>query len=213
MRRVAVLITLVGLVLLASTAKAHGYSPKDVDRATAIARQAWPNSPCTGQETVTITDTLGYSVIGWAWDGTCTVEVTDTLSPYGLCVILVHEFGHLAGENHTSGVMDQTPEGWAPCEQMLTLKERVADYFATDCKLVKVVLEPASVDGKARVYRCGKQTAVAYLSPGGALNVTTTVTRTSRAAKRPANQRPAHHPKPAQNHGAAAQKTDAPSAA
>lgn len=49
---------------------------------------------------------LGPTWAGWAEPSTCVVRVQKFLLPSWKCGVLVHEFGHLAGQSHsTKGIM------------------------------------------------------------------------------------------------------------
>jgi hypothetical protein len=66
-----------------------------------IARAAWPDSPCEGRERIEFVSSITRvdEIVADAQahlDGSCRVEVLDRLSPRRLCVVLMHEFGHLS---------------------------------------------------------------------------------------------------------------------
>lgn len=101
-----------------------------------IARDAWPASPCAGRETVEFVDDIGTSegaepALGAALADRCAIALHPMLlepgREYLLCVIVTHEFGHLAGYNagdldggsHTSArldVMYPYADWYVPCE-------------------------------------------------------------------------------------------------
>lgn len=78
------------------------------------ARAAWPNSPCLGHEQIEITDNFPPQAppgaIGGAAPRYCLVILRPILLQpgweYGLCITLTHEFGHLAGRDHSSDPTD-----------------------------------------------------------------------------------------------------------
>ena len=70
-----------------------------VDRAKAIARDRWPDSPCLYQERVRFAE-LEDDVLGQAFPHRCAVRMARRLGDYEFCTTLVHEFGHLAGLEH-----------------------------------------------------------------------------------------------------------------
>jgi hypothetical protein len=142
MRRIAPLLTLITLWCVATPA-AHAWTepPADDDVRLAlflpIARAAWPGSPCAGREAVHIqADTLlraeaplvtgdGNSMLdGMAAPETCEIWMAGDLSALTFCSVLVHEFGHLAGREHTDTPGDvMNGEGdvdWEPCERAVT---------------------------------------------------------------------------------------------
>ena len=126
--------------LLTTTPFASASEP--VDRRTElgavlpIARAAWPASPCTGRETVDFVDNIATSegaepALGAALADRCAIALHPVLlepgQEYLLCVIVTHEFGHLAGYNagdldggrHTSArldVMYRYADWYIPCE-------------------------------------------------------------------------------------------------
>lgn len=108
-----------------------------------IARAAWPNSPCGGREVVHLgadremdafdeIDPIAPDLIipARARSSSCEVWVRSLPPghPVGLCDIITHEFGHLAGYPHAdepgphpqaipqATVMDPTRGHYSPCE-------------------------------------------------------------------------------------------------
>lgn len=96
-----------------------------------VARAAWPASPCTGHETVSVraderlagaAPLFGTSqLLGLAEPSTCRAWLAAALSPVEFCTVLVHELGHLAGLEHndTPGDVMNVDAGfisYRPCE-------------------------------------------------------------------------------------------------
>src|SRR4051812_9004641 len=79
-----------------------------------IARAAWPGSPCAGRETVHLAANAalraqapviagpGEALNGMAEAATCEVWLSSSMTARTFCTVLVHEFGHLAGREHTT---------------------------------------------------------------------------------------------------------------
>src|SRR4051812_5670739 len=79
-----------------------------------IARAAWPGSPCAGREIVHLAGDAalraqapviagpGEALDGMAEPATCEVWLSSTMTARTFCTVLVHEFGHLAGREHTT---------------------------------------------------------------------------------------------------------------
>lgn len=127
--RTARIIGLVGAVASAAALAAAGgahaatsipdqtYTPalQLFPRETLIAESFWPGSPCAGREQIAVvpqamgTDEFsGQDVRVWGMalnsDPFCRV-VIDSITPDDrvmLCYVLAHEFGHLAGRNHST---------------------------------------------------------------------------------------------------------------
>lgn len=85
--------------------------------AVAVAAMHWPASPCHGRERVVLVSVAKMDRVsttprswGWAIGPRCTVLVALQRVPHAstryLCRMLVHEFGHLAGLEHTSDPRD-----------------------------------------------------------------------------------------------------------
>lgn len=122
MRTLALIATAALAVALSPPATAVAVTPGAVGRYTPIARAAWPGSPCAGREQVTLAAVLpfyGDTADGMAYeDGSCRVVLLASLPDWRACIVLVHEFGHLAGRSHTSdaGIMDPVASaGWPAC--------------------------------------------------------------------------------------------------
>jgi hypothetical protein len=86
-----------------------------------VASNYWPQSPCHGREVVRFVDELAPGLEGWAAQDDCTVQVLRRVDRYPAheCQLLIHEFGHLAGREHTlGGVMDpRLPVMPGPCKR------------------------------------------------------------------------------------------------
>lgn len=107
-------LLVVGLFLaLATPAGAAHWSVKDTDTAIAVADAHWPGSRCQGIERIDWVTTIpGPDVVGYAEPATCQVEInwqailTTAPTPDYLCTIIEHEFGHLAGYEHSTNPLD-----------------------------------------------------------------------------------------------------------
>jgi hypothetical protein len=135
-RRIApLLLTLIAACGVATPAAVAQTPATDAARLAAylpIARAAWPGSPCTGRENVHLAgdDILraqapavagpGAALNGVATPETCEVWLAGGMDARTFCTVLVHEFGHLAGREHTTTPGDvMNAEGdidWAPCD-------------------------------------------------------------------------------------------------
>jgi hypothetical protein len=141
MRRIAPLLPLILLCVMASTAHAWTRPPADdgarLARFLPIARAAWPASPCAGREVVhlgaagplaaeapRVTGSERAMLDGMAGPATCEVWMSGNLSALTFCTVLVHEFGHLAGHGHSPAPGDvMNGEGdvsYRPCERDVT---------------------------------------------------------------------------------------------
>lgn len=83
--------------------------PNDaVQAALPVARAAWPDSPCRGHELVAIAPVpRSYALLSPDGPPLCKVVISDTQMqaypdqvPWFTCMIMVHEFGHIAGYDH-----------------------------------------------------------------------------------------------------------------
>lgn len=112
-----------------------------------VARAAWPGSACAGREQIEVVAEIearpdGIDAAGEAWESECHVRVEADLTGSGLCRILVHEFGHLAGldhDPHPESVMHATttasivPACDKAAQRALTLRpEVVAAWWLVD---------------------------------------------------------------------------------
>jgi hypothetical protein len=146
MRRIALLFALMLLCAPAGVAHAWAEPPADDDarlsRFVPLARAAWPGSPCSGREIVHVaadaalaaeaprlTGRDGDVLEGMAAPAACQVWLAGGLSALEFCTVLVHEFGHLAGRDHTdtpgdvmNGAGDIAHE---PCDRDLAPPRRV----------------------------------------------------------------------------------------
>jgi hypothetical protein len=133
--------------VLASSAHAWAEPPSDdgarLTQFLALARAAWPGSPCAGQEAVhlhadealasqapALTGNHSDALDGMAAPSTCEVWVSSGLTAGKFCTVLVHEFGHLAGYLHTDIPGDvMNGEGdidYQPCDEAVTPPASVA---------------------------------------------------------------------------------------
>jgi hypothetical protein len=109
-------------------------SPEDVQQAYAVATAHWPGSGCQGREQLRWATpeqlaagsggepAQGLTTMGIAQlrDPRCRVFVNASITdwtPYELCLVIEHEFGHLKGLGHaTSGVMAPVNAHSPDCE-------------------------------------------------------------------------------------------------
>lgn len=98
-----------------------------------VARAAWPASPCAGHEFVHLhADAFMAAVAAQVpgspgidgladMSGPCEIWIRSGLDADRFCVVLVHEFGHLSGRQHTmipGDVMNGEGDmSWGPCDQ------------------------------------------------------------------------------------------------
>jgi hypothetical protein len=146
MRRIAPLLPLILLCVMAPSAHAWSEPPADDGARLAlylpIARAAWPGSPCGGRETVhvgadaqlaaeapLVTGDARSVLDGMAAPESCEVWMAGDLTALTFCNVLVHELGHLAGHEHTDIPGDaMNGEGlidWEACERAANPPERV----------------------------------------------------------------------------------------
>jgi Matrixin len=137
MRRIVPLLLTLIAVCAVATADASGQAPAtDAARLAQflpIARAAWPGSPCAGREAVHLSGDAalraeapaiagpGEALNGMAAPETCEVWLASSMSPRTFCSVLVHEFGHLGGLQHTTtpgDVMNGAGDiDYAPCDR------------------------------------------------------------------------------------------------
>jgi hypothetical protein len=141
MRRISLLFALIPLCVPVAVARAWVEPPTADDarlgRFLPLARAAWPGSPCAGREVVhlaatarlateapALTTNPGDMLEGMAAPATCEVWMAAGLDTLQFCVVLVHEFGHLAGRDHDhvpGDVMNgDDQKGYDPCDQDVT---------------------------------------------------------------------------------------------
>jgi hypothetical protein len=117
-RRIApLLLTLIAACGVATPSAVAQTPATDAARLAAylpIARAAWPGSPCAGRENVHLAgDAIlrteapavagpGGALNGIATPETCEVWLASGMDARTFCTVLVHEFGHLAGRQHTT---------------------------------------------------------------------------------------------------------------
>jgi len=138
MRRIAPLVTTLIAACALATAHASAQAPAaDAARLAQflpIARAAWPGSPCAGREQVRLSGDTALRAVapaivgpGEAPDGmaepqTCQVWLSSAMDARTFCTVLVHEFGHLAGRDHTAtpgDVMNGAGDlDYAPCDRV-----------------------------------------------------------------------------------------------
>jgi hypothetical protein len=126
MRKIALVVFLVALALpagaqamtIAEWMDQQPYASVDLSfspELLATARAPWTGSPCAGREVVavvpngTLDDVTGVRVSARAFqDGSCRLALTDRVihDPVRLCFVLMHEFGHLAGRDHSDNPAD-----------------------------------------------------------------------------------------------------------
>lgn len=91
-------------------------------RYTPAARSFWSGSPCEGREIVHVVRRV-VSIYPGAraqafLDGSCRIQIEARIyyqgGGYNFCVVLAHEFGHLAGHDHTDdeSVMNLAATGY-----------------------------------------------------------------------------------------------------
>lgn len=134
------LLIIVGLFLALLAPSAWAFNPYQelqpadsylrLGPALRIARATWPDSPCNGRERVAfLTPDLqngkltfrGQTGDAFAMmDGSCRVYISDEpMSDYTLCTVIVHEFGHLDGQQHSNDpdsiMYPIAPNNYKPC--------------------------------------------------------------------------------------------------
>jgi len=99
---------LVATAALASSALADVWTPAQTAKAVAVADAHWPASPCKGREAITwVKSAATADFAATAYPALCATTVAWNQvaaadpSPAFLCTVLEHEFGHLAGYEHS----------------------------------------------------------------------------------------------------------------
>ena len=131
MRR-ALLIALASLVFVS---EAQAQTPEKTRALVVAGAQAFPSSPCEGRVSIVRMNMDELKALtGWQpstkepggaayqnnADGSCRVFILDTVldgsgDAYNLCLVYVHEYGHLAGANHGDPGMGNYGDRYAPC--------------------------------------------------------------------------------------------------
>ncbi len=101
--------TVVAAVAMSATAQAAVWTPAQTVKAITVADAHWPASPCHGRETITwVRSAEMADFAGTAYPQQCATTIAwnqvaaSDPSPAFLCTVLEHEFGHLAGLEHSS---------------------------------------------------------------------------------------------------------------
>jgi Matrixin len=99
---------LVALAVVAPAAQADLWTPAQVTKAITVADAHWPASPCRGREAITwVKSVQSADFAGIAYPDQCATTIAwnqvaaQDPSPAFLCTVLEHEFGHLAGYEHS----------------------------------------------------------------------------------------------------------------
>lgn len=131
-------LLLSAVVAVSAQATASATVPEPLQRATHVASDHWPGSPCHGHEVILYRSTADFDAryphesdeIANARDPelpSCTVNVDlgafRTLGSSAKCLVLEHEFGHLAGVEHS---LD-------PDSVMYPVIDLLYADFTTDC--------------------------------------------------------------------------------
>lgn len=169
--RAALLVLLTAVLLCPTSATAD---PATLARAEAIASAQWPDSPCHGIEHVEFV-TLPADVEGQALSGTCNVQVsngvdaTPGLDAVRLCIVLAHEFGHLARDDdwHSpdpNNIMYyKGPSDYPPCDALMPPPPTPRAFAAQLLGLGPGACRLARATVRHRIYRCGRARHVAVL--------------------------------------------------
>lgn len=136
MRPLALLATVAALAAAApaGAATTPDFRPADsyleLGAVLPVARGLFPQSPCRDREMVAWQDGLltwpGLPGVytGLAWEPYCAVMLTRDLlhDTRALCVVVSHEFGHLAGLGHSDDpanlMHNPAPLRFAPCQRL-----------------------------------------------------------------------------------------------
>lgn len=164
------LVPLIALAALASSSQANattGYAPADsyqqLGGPLSIARTAWPNSACTGNEQIQLVTPPLYvpgteqQTIGVALSPGCRLQLDETIigNPVLTCYVLAHEFGHLSGIwTHSADPNDIMSQGsrWAPCNQLAPPHEP-APAPTTPVAQTPVVTKPPAVTPRTKKHK------------------------------------------------------------
>jgi Matrixin len=102
------IIALVAFAGVAPAAQAELWTPAQVTKAIAVADAHWPASPCHGRELITwVKSEAVADFAGTAYPDQCATTIAwnqvaaQDPSPAFLCTVIEHEFGHLAGLEHS----------------------------------------------------------------------------------------------------------------
>jgi len=119
--------------LIAALALAAPANAASVPNPETIAQNLYPNSPCNGHRTIKADPAVAarghWAEAGvnntdlYALDCEIRYDPTMTANRHKRCIIYLHEAGHQAGLNHSTGIMSTSPpQYYEPCA---TLRERV----------------------------------------------------------------------------------------
>ena len=100
------------LIVPATAAAASPPPPLTLERIIQMADTRW-GSPCDGRVSLSFSD-LSPGDVGISWPDECRVEITRALlgRKVSLCLIVMHEWGHLAGRDHSNdprSIMNPVP--------------------------------------------------------------------------------------------------------
>lgn len=191
---------LIGLVCLTAALiaapAATAYDQAALDQAIALADAAWPDSSCQNIDgsphlVVNVTAAMTIASAGGEapvnthpvapTDENCWMRVRPDMSDWEMCVVVVHEAGHLAGREHTTGgVMDSDRPTYPPCDVFQSVTEDpepVAhvrpDPAPTRARAAASALAGRSCrltrGGTSRRYRCGSQRVAVTVRRDGTL--------------------------------------------
>lgn len=110
-----------------------------------LAHAAFPGSPCASKDRVVlaanrILDALPAPdtqiAAGWAHPQDCTVYIRSGLPRAYLCLVIVHELGHLAlGPGHAvSGLMAADASDYPPCDDLISEATRLTRRHASSSR-------------------------------------------------------------------------------
>lgn len=108
----------------------------EIEQFLPLMRSTFPDSPCEDKviievaptEEMTFTDEDGNpqkGADGLAYPAECRMKIADTQHAYNACAVSVHEYGHLAGFDHTQDPNDIMAQGiirndFLPCVRITT---------------------------------------------------------------------------------------------